>query len=210
MMHSSLKSNLFTADEVCIQLLPFMIMPFMIFALSSCILLVLLIFPTLYHWGYSTNTDKKYPWHSDGGAGLSKDGTLLTKSNFYISHLRKLECPPDSIIWSTINTQPDHRSRTVEVVLVALGISAQNSMQRTQPWSYIMQKIFLPIISTNNIQASFWSGSMRKRSLSQTKKPRPDKDENDLCSRWALWTQWFFHTCRVAPWETVLLSCWEW
>jgi len=153
MGQSSLKSNLFTADEVCIQLLPFMIMPFMIFALSSCILLVLLIFPTLYHWGYSTNTDKKYLWHSVGGAGLSKDGTLLAKSNFYISHLRKLERPPDSIIWLTINTQPDHRSRTVEVVLVALGISAQNSMQRTQPWSYIMQKIFLQIISTNNIQA---------------------------------------------------------
>ena len=108
MGHSSLKSNLFTADEVCIQLLPFMIMPFMIFALSSCILLVLLIFPTLYHWGYSTNTDKKYLWHSVGGAGLSKDGTLLAKSNFYISHLRKLERPPDSIIWLTINTQPDH------------------------------------------------------------------------------------------------------
>jgi len=73
--------------EVCSQLLPFLLWSL----LSSCILLVLPIFPTVYHWGYSTNTYKKYLWHSVRGAGLSKDGTLLAKSNFYISHLRKLE-----------------------------------------------------------------------------------------------------------------------
>ena len=54
-------------------------------------LLALPIFPTVFHWGYSTNIDKKYLWHSVRGAGLSKDRTLLVKSNFYISHLRKLE-----------------------------------------------------------------------------------------------------------------------
>ena len=41
MMHSSLESDLFTAYEVWNQLLPSTIIPFMIFALSSCILLVL-------------------------------------------------------------------------------------------------------------------------------------------------------------------------
>ena len=41
MIHSSLESNLFTAYEVCNQLLPSTIIPSMIFALSSCILLVL-------------------------------------------------------------------------------------------------------------------------------------------------------------------------
>jgi len=126
---------------VCIQLLPFLSWSFLLWSLLSCI----------------TNSLHQHRQKVSATFGLSTDRTLLTQSNFYLSHLRKLESFRGAfqIQWSAqLSTYSliIHRE-LLKLFWLPQGISTQNSMQRTQPWPYTMQRIFLQIIWTNNIQA---------------------------------------------------------